>query len=52
MQSSYFGFIAAAYGMAAFALGALALWTFLDARSVSRRLKALEGERGARRSSR
>ncbi len=49
MQASYFGFIAAAYGMAALALGGLGLWTFLDARSVTRRLKALEGERGARR---
>ncbi len=50
MQGAYFGFIAAAYGMAAFALGALGLWTFLDARQVARRLKALESDgRSARR---
>ncbi|ALN71682.1 MULTISPECIES: heme exporter protein CcmD [unclassified Aureimonas] len=50
MQASYFGFIAAAYAMAALALGGLGLWIFLDARQVARRLKGFEGEgRGAKR---
>jgi heme exporter protein D len=46
MAGSYFAFVAAAYGMAAFALGALGLWVFLDARAVKRRLAALEAASG------
>ncbi len=51
MGGPYLGFIAAAYAMAGFALGGLALWVFLDARSVARRLRTLEGD-GARRGGR
>lgn len=45
MTSDYFGFIAAAYGVSALVMAALCLYTFLDARSAARRLKALEGKR-------
>ncbi|RIY01009.1 heme exporter protein CcmD [Aureimonas flava] len=46
MEDSYVAFVAAAYGMAGLALGALSLWVFLDARAVKRRLAALEGVSG------
>ncbi len=46
MADSYFAFVASAYGMAGFALGALSLWVYLDARAVKRRLTALEAESG------
>ncbi|MBB3934041.1 heme exporter protein D [Aureimonas phyllosphaerae] len=42
MAGSYVAFVAAAYGMAAVALGGLGLWVYLDARSVRRRLAELE----------
>ncbi|TCK16687.1 heme exporter protein D [Ancylobacter aquaticus] len=43
-------FILACYGVSAFTLGALALWTVLDGRGVRRRLDELEA-RGVRRRS-
>ncbi len=49
MSGNYFAFVASAYGMAGFALGALGLWTLLDARAVKRRLAALEAASGRER---
>ena len=43
-------FIIASYGVSALALGALALWTVLDGRSVRRRLDELDS-RGVKRRS-
>ncbi len=42
MEGSYVAFVVAAYGMAGFALGALGLWVYLDARAVKRRLADLD----------
>lgn len=52
MQSEYAAFIAAAYGVSAFALAGLGLWVVLDGRSVRAELKALEALGLRRRSDR
>ncbi|MBO0663560.1 heme exporter protein CcmD [Jiella sp. MQZ9-1] len=50
MQSEYFAFITAAYGISAVAIAGLFAWILLDARTQRRALKTLEA-RGIRRRS-
>ncbi|RFC65319.1 heme exporter protein CcmD [Fulvimarina endophytica] len=50
MSGAYTGFILAAYGFSALAIGGLGLWTYLDARAQRRALADLDA-RGIRRRS-
>jgi len=47
-SAPHMGFVISSYAITFFVLGALALWIFARARSVTRRLKQLDDE-GARR---